>query len=170
MTSIISNDDPDVSQRPSKSAQKRVVQAITDLGEKLIELAPSVLDSMPLDETTLVAIKAARTMKKGARKRQKLYIGKLLRQQDTADVEQALAQHENRHHLANQHFQQLEHWRDQLIQGDEALITFLLDTYAQLARQELYQLVHQAQRAAKQDSLNPKAARALFRYLRDHTA
>jgi ribosome-associated protein len=170
MTSIISNNDTEEYHRPSKSAQKRATQTITDLGEKLVGLPPAALESMPLNEAVLEAIKAARTMKKGALKRQVLYIGKLLRQQDTAELEAAMAQHENRHQLANQHFHQLEHWRDQLIGGDEALATFLLDTYSQLTGQELYQLIHQAQRASKQTTPNPKAAKALFRYLRDHTA
>jgi len=167
MTSITSNDDTKTYQRPSKSAQKRAVQAITDLGHKLIDLPTTVLESMPLNKDTIAAIQAARTMKQGALKRQVLYIGKLLRQQNTSELEAALAQHENRHHIANQHFHQLEHWRDQLISGDKALATLLLDTYTQLTRQELYQLIHQAQRSAKQTTSNTKAARALFRYLRD---
>lgn len=65
--------------KPSKSARKREYLALQKLGEELIALRASELQSMPLDEGLLEAIVEARHIKAhGALRRQKQYIGKLM--------------------------------------------------------------------------------------------
>jgi len=69
--------------KPSKSARKREYIALQKLGEELIALKPSELDSLPLDESLLEAVMEAKQMKAhGALRRQKQYIGKLMRHID----------------------------------------------------------------------------------------
>jgi ribosome-associated protein len=69
--------------KPSKSAKKREYIALQKLGEELITLKQSELNGLPLDEGLLEAILEAQQMKAhGALRRQKQYIGKLMRHID----------------------------------------------------------------------------------------
>ncbi len=77
--------------KPSKSARKREYHALQKLGEELISLRGSELQSMPLDEDLREAVLEARRMKAhGALKRQKQYIGKLMRHLDPEPIRTAL--------------------------------------------------------------------------------
>ena len=65
--------------KPSKSARKREYLALQKLGEDLIPLLESDLRAMNLDDDLLAAVlEAKRTKKRGALRRQKQYIGKLM--------------------------------------------------------------------------------------------
>lgn len=78
--------------KPSKSARKREYLALQKLGEELITLKQSELDTLPLDEDLLEAVMEARQIKAhGALRRQKQYIGKLMRQIDPQPLTAALA-------------------------------------------------------------------------------
>ena len=69
--------------KPSKSARKREYLALQQLGEELIPLLESDLRAMNLDEDLLDAVlKAKRIKKRGALRRQKQYIGKLMARLD----------------------------------------------------------------------------------------
>lgn len=69
--------------KPSKSARKREYLALQKLGEELIALTPSDLRSLPLSEDLLEAvIEAGQIKAHGALRRQKQYIGKLMRRID----------------------------------------------------------------------------------------
>lgn len=61
------------------------------LGEELITLRQSDLDQLPLDEGLLEAVMQARQIKAhGALRRQKQYIGKLMRHIDPEPIRDAL--------------------------------------------------------------------------------
>ena len=69
--------------KPSKSARKREYIALQKLGEELITLRESDLDGLPLDDRLREAVMDARQIKAhGALRRQKQYIGKLMRHID----------------------------------------------------------------------------------------
>ena len=78
--------------KPSKSAQKRAYLALQKLGEELITLRETDLETVPLDEDLLEAVHEARRIRKrGALRRQKQYIGKLMgRLDDPEPIRQAL--------------------------------------------------------------------------------
>jgi ribosome-associated protein len=77
--------------KPSKSARKREYLALQKLGEELITIRESDLQSMPLDEDLLEAIMETRRIKShGALRRQKQYIGKLMRHVDPEPINAAL--------------------------------------------------------------------------------
>lgn len=83
--------DPAEEERPSKSARKRAAHAAQALGERLISLKESDLLRLPLPEILLEAVRVARRIKaRGGLARQKQYIGKLMRDLDTAQIEEAL--------------------------------------------------------------------------------
>ena len=78
--------------KPSKSARKREYIALQKLGEELITLKVSDLDRLPLDDNLRDAVLEARQMKAhGALRRQKQYIGKLMRHIDPEPVRSEMA-------------------------------------------------------------------------------
>ena len=77
--------------KPSKSARKREYLARQKLGEELITLLESDLRAMDLDEALLDAVlEAKRINKRGALRRQKQYIGKLMGRVDPEPIRSAL--------------------------------------------------------------------------------
>ena len=78
--------------KPSKSARKREYLALQKLGEELLTVRESDLLSMDLDDELLDAVLDARRIKShGALRRQKQFIGKLMRGIDPEPVRDALA-------------------------------------------------------------------------------
>ena len=78
--------------KPSKSARKREYLALQKLGEELITLKASEIDSLPLDENLREAVMEAQQFKAhGALRRQKQYIGKLMRHIDPEPLRAEMA-------------------------------------------------------------------------------
>ena len=78
--------------KPSKSARKREYIALQKLGEELILLKDFELDGLPLDAGLREAILEARQIKAhGALRRQKQYIGKLMRHIDPEPLRTEMA-------------------------------------------------------------------------------
>lgn len=151
----------------SKSQLKRESQALQALGEELVRLPPQKLSTIPLPDNLAEAIRMARTIKAhGGFKRQLQYIGKLMRQIDADPIEQAMQEIRESSVQATAKLHRLEQWRERLIdEGDDALAK-LLDEHPGADRQRLRQLIRNAQKE-KQLNKPPKAARELFRYLRE---
>ena len=79
--------------KPSKSARKREYIALQLLGEELLTVKEPDLLGMQLDDELLDAVLEARRIKAhGALRRQKQYIGKLMRKIDPEPIRAALAQ------------------------------------------------------------------------------
>ena len=77
--------------KPSKSARKRAYLALQKLGEDLVTLRESDLRAMPLDDELLEAVMEAQRIKaRGALRRQKQYIGKLMGRVDPEPIREAL--------------------------------------------------------------------------------
>jgi len=78
--------------KPSKSALKREYIALQKLGEELISLKESDLQGLPLDDNLHEAIIEDQQIKAhGALRRQKQYIGKLMRHIDPEPLRVAVA-------------------------------------------------------------------------------
>ena len=78
--------------KPSKSAKKREYLALQKLGEELITLRQSELEGLPLEDDLREAVMEARQIKAhGALRRQKQYIGKLMRHIDPEPLRLELA-------------------------------------------------------------------------------
>ena len=76
--------------KPSKSARKREFLALQKLGEELIALNESDLRQIGLDEDLLKAVLEARQIKShSALRRQKQYIGKIMRHVDPEPIRAA---------------------------------------------------------------------------------
>ena len=152
---------------PSKSQLKRDSDALQELGVELVNLKPTELAKVPLDEELADAIDLAHRLrgKKEAWRRNLQFIGRLMRSRDIAEIEQALDVIRSRHVAGNARMHKLELLREKLIeQGDDA-INELLEKHHELDRQKLRQLVRQAKKE-RLENKPPAAFRELVHYLR----
>lgn len=157
------NDDSfeEFEDRPSKSEIKREMHALQAIAQRLVDLTPSQLAQVPMPEQLEIGVKDAKRFNREARRRQMQYLGKLMRKIDPEPIQAALAKFDqtSAEYTARQHL--LEKWRDRLISENDALTQFL-NEYPGADVQHLRQLI----RTAKAEKAG--AARALFRYIRDH--
>ncbi len=161
------NPDNQQNQPPSKSQLKREAQALQQMGTKLTELTSTQLATLPLPTDLQEAIFTAKKMtKRGAHKRQLLYIGKLLRRLDPTPIREGLAELEQESATTKARHRQLEQLCAALIEGDQEQLRTFLEDYPNADRQHLRQLAHNAVRQQQQNK-PPSARRALFRYLRE---
>lgn len=152
---------------PSKSELKRQVRELQDLGDELVALPPVELDALQLPEDLRDAvIEGRRITAHGARVRQRLYIGKLLRRVDVEPIRAALARRADvdRQRIRREHV--IEQWRERLLADDAAAWTELGERVAPGDLQRLRALARQA-RAERDAARPPAAARQLFRRLRE---
>lgn len=149
----------------SKSEIKRDAEHLKKLGEHLINLTPSNLAKMPLDDSLRDAIELAQRLRLEARRRQIQYIGKLLRNRDPEPIQEALDKVENRHNQQLALLQKLEQIRDQLVVQGDIAVNPLLEEYPELDRQHLRNLIRAAQKE-KQANKPPKNYREIFQYLK----
>lgn len=151
----------------SKTRIKQECDALQKTGEALIELNQDELAAMDLPDVLRQAVNEARRLKsRSGLKRQRQYIGKIMREIDNEAVSQQLDALRHKHDSHNAAFKQTEHWRDRLLDGDQDALTELLDAYPQIDHQHLRQLVRQARKEMLHNK-PPAAARKLFRYIRE---
>lgn len=152
----------------SKSQLKRESHAMSDLGRTLVELPQHKLNKIPLEEDLKEAIALARRIKeRGGHKRQLQYVGKLLRITDAEPILAALHQLEIEHAQENARLHRLEQWRDRLLKEGDSALGELLAQQPDADRQQLRQLLRNAQKEREQNK-PPKSARELFKFLRDN--
>ena len=159
------DDDEDLG--PSKSELKRQVRELQDLGDELVALPPVELDALDLpDDLRDAVIEGRRITAHGARVRQRLYIGKLLRRIEVDPIRAALARRAeiDRQRVRREHV--IEEWRGRLLADEAAAWTELGGRVPPGDLQQLRSLVRQA-RAERDASRPPAAARQLFRRLRE---
>jgi len=152
---------------PSKSQLKRDSQHLIDVGEEILKLSHEEINSLHLPDELDEAIATALKIKsRSGLKRQRLYIGKLLRSVDNEAIEAQLRKIQHRHDTNTAHFKRLERWRDSLIDNDKATLGEVIAYYPGINRQHINQLIRAAQQEKQQDK-PPAASRKLFKYLRE---
>lgn len=151
---------------PSKTRRKREAEALQDLGEELLALRRDKLSELPLPDELREAIAEAQRMhQRGALRRQRQYIGKLMRQIDATPIREALAKLRSPDLAQTRLLHAAETWRDRLLREGDSLLGELLAELPAVDTQRVRQLLRQAQRERQQGKA-PRAARQLFRYLR----
>ncbi len=154
-------------ERASKSALKRECAALEELGEALIALPRERLSDFNLPEDLLQAVLEAQAISShGALKRQRKFVGKLLRDVDPEPIREKLARLQNRSAQAIHEQHLTERWRDRLLAGSDADINAFIAEHPGADRQKLRQLVRDAHRE-RSALAPPRSARLLFRYLRE---
>ncbi len=151
---------------PSKSARKREAEALQTLGERLVGLPEAQLRQVPLPEDLAGAIAECRRISAhGGRYRQMQYIGKLMRRIDPQPILDVLARFDSTSAESKRRQHQLERWVEAMVAGDETVLGEYLTAYPQADRQQIRQLIRNAQRELSTGK-PPKSRRELFRLLR----
>lgn len=155
----------DPPERPSRSQIKREAEASQSLGEELIALPAKQLAEIPLPENLRDAIRQAQDITShGASRRQRQYVGRLMRSVDTAPIRAKLAELRGADRVSRARFQDAERWRTRLLNaGDDAIEEFLAH-HPQAERTTLRRLVRDARREAA-EGRPLQHARELFRYI-----
>jgi ribosome-associated protein len=153
--------------RPSKSARKREADAAQALGTRLTALKESELEALQLPEQLHEAIMLAkRITSRGGLARQRQYIGKLMRDIDTAPIEAALGQKSRDSALDAERHKRVETWRGRLLAEGPAALDELQSWCPQADRKALQALISKASGARVDPGTREAASRELFRALR----
>ena len=150
----------------SKTKRKAAMDALQDLGVILVGLPKDKLAKLDLPEPLLDAIREAkRITANGATRRQMQYIGRLMREVDTAPIKEQLDRWEGKNVAENAHFHRLERWRTRLIE-EEAAFAEWLSQHPKTDSQQLRTLIRNARREHAANK-PPKSSREIFRLLRE---
>ena len=149
----------------SRTQKKNAMQALQDLGERLVQLPADQLKRTPLPEHLREAVMDARRFTKHeAIRRQLQYIGKLMRDIDPAPIEAALAAFAGVSAAETARMHRLERDRDALIDNEDA-ITEIARRHPDADVQRLRQLRRNAIRE-RAENKPPKSYREIFQVLK----
>lgn len=150
-----------------RGIEKRKAEALQELGEELIGLKPELLERFDLPDPLREAILAAQRINShGALRRQRQYVGKLMRKVEAAPIRERLLAIRGEDAMTRARLHRAERWRDRLIAEGDAALTELLAEAPQADRVRLRTLTRDAQRERANDAA-PRAQRELFRRLRE---
>lgn len=150
----------------SKSQKKRDMQALQDLGAELTEISPARLKKIPMSERLLEALLDMHKLTKHeARRRQLQFIGKLMRDEDTAPIRAAIDALEGNSREEKARMHRLEHLRTQLLE-DETVLTEIGNAHPDT---DLHRLRQLRRNAIKERAENrpPRAYREIFQILKE---
>jgi len=154
----------------SKSQRKRDANVLLDLAKQLISMPETRLKRLPMDQDLRDEVDFARSIRPhGARKRQLMTVGKMLRKRDTEELLDAVNNIDEKNRRETARLHHVEAWRDKLIAGSDADLSELLEKNQGANVQILRQLIRNAKKEAQLDK-PPAAARKLFRVLREMNA
>lgn len=153
----------------SKTKLKAEADAQQELGVKLVALPSSKLALLDLPERLLDAInESKRITANGATRRQKQYIGSLMREIDIVPIVEQMEKWEGKNTAENAYFHNLERWRARLIEEEGAFSEFI-NQYPNIDSQQVRTLIRNARREASL-AKPPKSSRELFKLLREITS
>jgi len=161
-----SQDEEELDLPPSKTKIKQQMLELQDIGAELVALGKDQLAQLDLPETLRDAIHEMRRINKfGAQRRQMQYIGKLMRDVDTAPIVAKLNAWKGYSQQHTAHLHQMERWRDRLLESDDAL-TELLAAHPQTDAQHLRALIRNAKKE-QEAGKPPKSYREIFQVLKE---
>ncbi len=155
----------------SKTKLKAEADAQQALGKRLTELPKDKLAKLDIPEALYDAVlESHRLSSNGAIRRHLQYIGRLMRDVDSAPISEQLDRWEGKNLEENAQFHTLERYRDKLIEesvlpNSETLQTFITK-YPHAEIQHLRTLSRNAQKE-KEKNKPPKSSRELFKLLRE---
>lgn len=151
----------------SKTAVKKEMLALQQMGEDIANLSDSELKKIPLDEKLEEAILLARRLPhREGRRRQLQFVGKLMRSADSEAIKVALDKLRDNSRAHTKILHDCENWRDRLIaDGDKALGDFTA-RYPDTDRHYLRQIIRAAQKEQSQQKA-PASARKIFQYVKE---
>ena len=159
-------DNTEESGRPSKSQLKRDMDALQDMGARLVDLGTDQLKKIDMPDNLREAVREAkRITQHGALRRQLQYIGKLMRSIDPAPIQAALDEIDGVSAAANARMHAIERLRERLLE-DESVLNEIARRTTTTDFQHLRQLRRNALKE-KAEGKPPRAFRELYRVLRE---
>lgn len=150
---------------PSRSHRKREVEALQELGEALIKLPDAQFKRMDLPEELREAVALARRITaNSALRRQRQFVGKLMRSVDPEPIQAQLDAFAGVHAIENAKLHLAEQWREKLIADNEALTQFM-DKHPGVDATRLRQLIRNARQEAERNK-PPRAFREIFQVVK----
>jgi ribosome-associated protein len=160
----------------SRTKLKEAAHELQELGAVIIDLPAERLKKLSaiIPERLLDAVKDARKITAhGGRRRQMLYVGKIVRElsdEDVAAIRAAIASYNQTDAASIAKFHELERWREMLIENDDTLTEFI-QTHTRAASpdtmQRLRALIRNARKEREQPNKPPQNYRELFQLLKD---
>jgi ribosome-associated protein len=115
--------------RPSKSQRKRESTALQALGVALADAPPDVVEGLELPDRLVRAIEELRRLSShGAVRRQRQYVGKLMRDVDPEPIRRALSESGQEDAAARRRFRLAEMWRDRILSEGPPAISACAET------------------------------------------
>ena len=163
--------DNDESSLKSKQELKQEAKAVQTLGATLValpaKLFDTLIDKFELPDNLHAALIECRSIKaREANRRQLQYIGKLMRSIDTTSIQQLLAEIERGGQVAAAQLHYVEDWRERLLAAGSEALTELSHHHPEADTKQVQKLIERARKEAAQKQ-PPRAARLLYKYLRD---
>lgn len=163
------NKDDESGQSKSRSAKKRESAALQKLGENLTKIKPEARKNLPLSQDLLDALAFHDSLtEREAARRQRQYIGKLMRYADVPAIMAALEKLESPHAAQMARFHAAETWREKLLSApalDAALEDFFKTYHLNPEFGEKKDLASLAGRARELGGSDPALKRNLFRLI-----
>jgi len=160
--------------RPSKSQLKRESHDLQELGEAVAALPDGRLADTPMPDALREAIlEFRRTRSHEGRRRQKQYIGKLMRNADTEPLAEAVAAARLGTARDALRLHEAEQWRSALLADDEALTRWAAE-HPDGDLQHLRSLLRAARAETRPDAgagqgtRQQRSFRELFQFIRQH--
>ena len=152
--------------RPNKTRIKKDMAVLFALSQELSELPPTQLKALELPDILHKALTEASGMPhKSARKRLLKFITGHLNKIDIDPYLERLARMKSQSAHAVREHHIAERWRARLINDGNAALTELLNDHPHADRQQLRQLIRNAQKETEL-AKPPKSSRLLYRYLK----
>lgn len=151
----------------SKTQRKKESAELQGLGEALLELRPDELEAIDAPADVKAAVRDALKIRKHeALRRQRQYIGRLMRDVDPEPIRTFLAQRQAVRQQETRLFHEAEAWRRRLLaEGDETITRCATETGVD--EDDLRSAVGDVRRAPTEPA-RKGASRTLFRLLHDH--
>jgi ribosome-associated protein len=162
------DDGADDDGRQSKTALKKAAHDMQTLGDALAAMSPERLAALPMDESLRDAIaELRRTRSHEGLRRQRQYVGKLMRQADIEPLAQAVAEAQLGSARQTLALHQAEALRLQLVGDDGALTRFMAD-HPGADAQQLRSLIRAARKEAAlpPEQRHGRAWRDLFQFIK----
>ena len=167
----MTTDNDDFIPKKSKAQQKREAEAAQALGAELVKLSAAQLkilvEKIELPDKLCEALLACESIKaREAHRRQLQYIGKLMRGIDVVPIQHALTEVKRGGQVATAQLHLIERWRDRLLTEGNAGLNELQQNYPSADVAHIQKLIATARKESAQQQ-PPRAARLLFKYLRE---
>lgn len=152
--------------RPTRREKRKEAEDAMAICRALVELSEQKLAKIQLPEDVADEVATARKIRSNAaKKRQMLYLAKIMRQCDEQeDIASALARLSDLDRRGTAEFQRLESWRTRLLSEEDNALALFCAKYPAADEKELEKIVENVHR--RTGTHRTAASRALFRELR----